>query len=624
MVKLPVTVYNHHKKEEVISSALHLQRQLELLAEKEEASTGKYIRPIVLFQAQSNIKGKNNETFDKIKKKLLDLDIPEEQIKIKVSGRDELKGINLNDKDCPVRYIITVNALKEGWDCPNAYILASLAHKSSAVDVEQILGRILRLPYTSKHNMKLLNLSYVLTASSKFQETLDNIIKGLQESGFSRNDYYAEELPPAEEPEPQTSNTSDEATETTLTTTEDVLTSDDDFDTAQINFDPKAKPSVDDIQSQNPFVQQITQQAEAQSEAFDQKIKEEEQTNDKTATITNAMGQKNDKYRINQQFQEIANSIRLAQFFRKNSADLTPISFIPELNEEHTLLDRQSLMRDFNLAKYDANLNFNDADQDIYQVDFDQQGKRAQASKLTKQTRQTLVKHILSQTSDQQKNTLSKMIVSRLKRTEAINDKDLIKYVQRILDLLNPEQISDLANNEYQYVNLIQKKVDSLKKAHVKEQFFKAIDANEIVVKENYSFPAKITLQKTSTPIVKSLYEREAPTNKFEQEVIFDIAALSNVVFWHRNLERGNGFHLNGYYENHYPDFIIYTTKGTIIILETKGDHLNNNDSKEKNELGKKWAEKQGEKFKYFMVFQTEKVPNTYTHSEIVGIIEKL
>ena len=92
-------------------------------------------------------------------------------------------------KDCPVRYIITVNALKEGWDCSFAYILASLADKSSAVDVEQILGRVLRQPYVMKHNFPLLNLSYVLTASSKFLNTLDNIVKGLNKAGFSDKDY---------------------------------------------------------------------------------------------------------------------------------------------------------------------------------------------------------------------------------------------------------------------------------------------------------------------------------------------------------------------------------------------------------------------------------------------------
>ena len=91
--------------------------------------------------------------------------------------------------DCPVRYIITVNALKEGWDCPFAYILASLGDKSSAVDVEQILGRVLRQPWVSKHKFPLLNLSYVLTASTKFMDTLQNIVRGLNKAGFSERDY---------------------------------------------------------------------------------------------------------------------------------------------------------------------------------------------------------------------------------------------------------------------------------------------------------------------------------------------------------------------------------------------------------------------------------------------------
>ncbi|MCB1193203.1 MAG: hypothetical protein KDK90_22375 [Leptospiraceae bacterium] len=111
------------------------------------------------------------------------------KIKTKTANLNELKNENLMSKDCPVRYIITVNALKEGWDCSFAYILASLADKSSAVDVEQILGRVLRQPYVMKHNFPLLNLSYVLTASSKFLNTLDNIVKGLNKAGFSDKDY---------------------------------------------------------------------------------------------------------------------------------------------------------------------------------------------------------------------------------------------------------------------------------------------------------------------------------------------------------------------------------------------------------------------------------------------------
>ena len=104
-------------------------------------------------------------------------------------NQGKLKNIDLLQRDCPVRFIITVNALKEGWDCPFAYILASLADKSSAVDVEQLLGRILRMPHVQQHGHELLNMSYVFTASNRFAETLQSIVKGLNRAGFSNKDH---------------------------------------------------------------------------------------------------------------------------------------------------------------------------------------------------------------------------------------------------------------------------------------------------------------------------------------------------------------------------------------------------------------------------------------------------
>ncbi len=192
MVKLPVIVYNHHNTNEVIISAIHLQRELEAKAINEEKKGGKYIRPIVLFQAQPK-SDNENITFDKIKAQLIEIGIPENQIRIKTAQKDEIKNENLISRDCEVRFIITVNALKEGWDCPFAYILASLANKSSSVDVEQILGRILRLPYVKRHDEELLNLSYVFTSSNDFLDTLQGIIVGLNKCGFSAKDYRIDE-----------------------------------------------------------------------------------------------------------------------------------------------------------------------------------------------------------------------------------------------------------------------------------------------------------------------------------------------------------------------------------------------------------------------------------------------
>lgn len=187
MVKLPVVVYNRATRQSVIQDAIQLRGSIERQAMSEEESGGRYIRPIVLFQAQPNT-GEDSETFDKIKKMLIDMGIPENQIAVKTSKVDDLGKTDLMSRECPVRYIITVNALKEGWDCPFAYILASLANKTSQVDVEQILGRILRQPYAAQHSAPLLNTSYVLTCSNDFHSTLENIVKGLNKAGYSRKD----------------------------------------------------------------------------------------------------------------------------------------------------------------------------------------------------------------------------------------------------------------------------------------------------------------------------------------------------------------------------------------------------------------------------------------------------
>ena len=162
----------------MLIDAIDLRNKLEEIASAEYTKTGKYIRPIALFQAQP--KGKEDATtFEKLRDKLVDKGIPAKQIAIRTADVNELKNTDLMSPSCPIRYIITVNALKEGWDCPFAYILASLANKTSQVDVEQILGRILRLPHTSQHTQSALNMSYVLTSSNDFNNTVAHIVKGL-------------------------------------------------------------------------------------------------------------------------------------------------------------------------------------------------------------------------------------------------------------------------------------------------------------------------------------------------------------------------------------------------------------------------------------------------------------
>lgn len=146
MVKLPVILCNFVNVASVIDNAIVMQNRLEAIAKSENAD----LRPIVLFQAQSGM-NEDAQTFEKIKKKLVKIGIEKEQIAIKTAKINELEEIDLLDKDCKIRYIITINALKEGWDCPYAYILASIANKNSTADVEQLIGRVLRQPNARKY-----------------------------------------------------------------------------------------------------------------------------------------------------------------------------------------------------------------------------------------------------------------------------------------------------------------------------------------------------------------------------------------------------------------------------------------------------------------------------------------
>lgn len=146
MIKMPIALIEHTRGwQAAVFDAVQNQRLLEAEAQQEEAATGDYIRPIVLLQAQNSTDPVNA---DALRQHLVEqLHIPDDQIKIATGTQRELEGLDLSARDCTVRYIITVQALREGWDCPFAYILCSVQSIRSAAAIEQLLGRVLRMPY---------------------------------------------------------------------------------------------------------------------------------------------------------------------------------------------------------------------------------------------------------------------------------------------------------------------------------------------------------------------------------------------------------------------------------------------------------------------------------------------
>jgi hypothetical protein len=172
-----------------LDAAIDRRNELEEIARVEQQETGEYIRPIMLIQAQNRSKYYDTITIDAVKDFLLtDKSVPTHYVAIRDSEHHEIDNIDLFEPDCEIRYIITVKALGEGWDCPFASVLSSVAHKRSTLDVAQILGRILRLPNAEEKTHNELNVSYVFTSSSDTEKTLQSVIEALQGYGY---DEYA-------------------------------------------------------------------------------------------------------------------------------------------------------------------------------------------------------------------------------------------------------------------------------------------------------------------------------------------------------------------------------------------------------------------------------------------------
>ncbi len=188
MIKLPIKLEIQSDWKVLLTDAINQRNNLEELAKREEAICGDYLRPIMLLQAQSQLKEHDRLTVDVIEKCLIDeFQIPKEQI-VKATSTDHELPDNILSSECPVRFVITVQALREGWDCPFAYILCSVAEMKGSRGVEQILGRILRMPKAKLKTNKDLNYAYAFVSSSSFAQAAETLTDALIENGFKRQE----------------------------------------------------------------------------------------------------------------------------------------------------------------------------------------------------------------------------------------------------------------------------------------------------------------------------------------------------------------------------------------------------------------------------------------------------
>ncbi|WP_316347356.1 DEAD/DEAH box helicase family protein [Desulfuromonas acetoxidans] len=191
MIKLPINVINEDKGGWQQTLTLAHAKLAELHDESAlcQNEQGRYIRPIMLIRVERTGKDQRDKAFihaEDVKEYLLEkLGVNAEHIRLKTSENDELGSDDLLVETCPVRYIITKDALREGWDCPFAYVLAILSKTTANTALTQMVGRVLRQPHARLTNRPALNECYVFTFDQDVSKAVEGVRKGLQDEGMA-------------------------------------------------------------------------------------------------------------------------------------------------------------------------------------------------------------------------------------------------------------------------------------------------------------------------------------------------------------------------------------------------------------------------------------------------------
>lgn len=643
MVKLPVIVFKRNSIQTVVRDAIQLRNNIEAAASEEKRAGGDYIRPIALFQAQPNLNSKS-ETYNKIKTDLLLSGIPEEQIGIKTSEVDTIKGVDLMSPDCEIRYIITVNALKEGWDCPFAYVLASTANKTSKVDVQQIVGRILRQPYAKEHNNTLLNTSFVLSCSNDFHATVDNVIAGLNRSGFSRKDCRVEDKPAKEEPlpgyvktDPNTKGTSGGPAEETESYQRSIFDKD---NTSTAGEDGKTPgntqtPDQDDIFTEvdaetlrkelerDPFgrsaastdgLSSILESAIRQAEQYNIEIGAESESDH----IGGELGKMLKQNKVRKQFRDEIKDLRIPCFVFGEAPSLFEV--------EYDVLEEENLSKGFSLSEQDAKINFSLPTGDAAAIDLETDGEAVPKYARLKEYDKRFYSQYLERFPEEQRiMRSSNLIADQINRNNRYNTKEVRDYVARVIRNMTEDELAVIETSIPIYAKLIQDKLSSLERVHREKTFKKWLDIGKIECRPSYKFPEVITPSETISTIPNSLYEEEwGDIDGFERTLIDAVVGTGNIRWWHRIIER-KGFCLNGWFK-HYPDFVVMTKSKKLLLIEAKGDHLDGENSREKLDLGRKWQDYAGRMYRYFMVFDKKNfgLDGAYTLNDFIDVMKEI
>lgn len=492
---------------------------------------------------------------------------------------DELRDTDLLSAESKVTTIITIQALAEGWDCSFAYVLCSVANLSSARAIEQMIGRVLRMPGAIPCVHPELNRAYVHASSKEFGETAKSLRDGLIKSGFDRMEAEAAVKPAARLPlleEPP-------VFQVTVSVAPD-LSSLSAEEAARVRVEVKptgqAEIEVTGAVPDGLRGQLLRTVPEPRRTEVERKIDE------------------------HNRFYEPSPQERGEEF-------VVPRLMV-KVDEEWLPFDGDTLeeQTDTNLLEHAADVSALRFDDTTRSYSFDLFGEVLRMSWVPyKDAQPSLLKGEVSQVS------LVRWLTDRL-HDKRVNDGVLCAWVdQAIAKLLGRSEMNMAVLDQGRY--LLLRLLEQQKAAAHQEERGKAFqrllfatDAVPVTTSEfAFRFPAEYPATRycERTIFTKHFYDKPGELDESGEEYrcAVKIDRWEETERWVRNLSgrERSSFSLQTTTDRFYPDFMVKLKSGKTLAVEYKGaDREDNSDSKEKLRVGQIWADRSSDTTLFVMI----------------------
>ncbi len=588
MIKLPIILTEHKDWQAALRDSILTRQKLHDLAQQEPD----FIRPIVLIQAEN----KDQEVTVKVVEHYLmeQEKIGRERIAIATGNQRELDGVNLLDPANKVEFVITVQALKEGWDCPFAYIFCSVATVRSTKAVEQLLGRVLRMPYAKQRRQPDLNKAYAHVSSASWPQAVGKLHDHLVSMGFDQQEagQFIHPQPPL--PGMQKQAAAFPAVRLTLSDTPDL---------SDLNILEEQQVSV------------------RQTEAGTVEL-------EIAGTISSELEQKLVKAVPRQDRADVENTFMV---HRQRQRPLFPAEegepfTIPQLclriDGELELAEKEFFLdvNGWSLLGYPARLSEIEfsIQEEATSYSIDIKGQRLVEKFLGSQ----LALDLNAAQTEWTDLQLSRWLDVKLRQPD-VKQEVMLEFCRRVVDYLTNEReipLTALVRTRYIMVKILQQKISAYRQQAYQGGYQKTLFGPTAAVETSYeysfnfdtgNYPAHWPYS-GSYQFSKHYYPSVGELDSKGEE--FDCAQAIDrtypIKYWVRNLAKqpDHSFKLptaTGYF---YPDFVALLKDGRILVIEYKGSHIEEKTSEiEKQNIGELWEEKSNGQGLFLMAVKRDK-----------------